>query len=227
MIKTTKAQKRQLYDFRLPRGKRELSCVKRPFFIYYAAPLNRPILTSPFPLESFVQMCCPHNVSHLTCRYQLIEEVAIRHYNWTSVWNCLSDIVPGSPRTLILSSNNIERLPPCSLSYLTRLEALDVSHNKLTHVSQSLLWNLTRLKTLDLSWNHLSDLEEPLFDDNPNLGVLHLHNNDLVTLPTLVSWLAPGHHLAQCWNIVNLIRRWNINRNSYILIQENTFENVV
>ena len=34
-----------------------------------------------------------------------------------------------------------------------------------------------------------------------------------------------------CWNIVNLNHRnqlqWNIKQNSYIFIQENTFENVV
>ena len=38
-------------------------------------------------------------------------------------------------------------------------------------------------------------------------------------------------HLNRCWNIVNWTRRnklqWNFNRNSYIFIQENAFENVV
>ena len=42
---------------------------------------------------------------------------------------------------------------------------------------------------------------------------------------------APSHYLNQCWHIVNWTLRnklqWNLNRNSYILIQENTFENVV
>ena len=41
----------------------------------------------------------------------------------------------------------------------------------------------------------------------------------------------PSHYLNQCWNIVNFNLRnklqWNINRNSYIFIQENAFENVV
>ena len=40
-----------------------------------------------------------------------------------------------------------------------------------------------------------------------------------------------GHYLNQCWNIVNLNIRnklqWNFKRNSYILIQDNGFENVV
>ena len=46
-----------------------------------------------------------------------------------------------------------------------------------------------------------------------------------------VNWPASSHHLNQCWNITcwtlgnNL--QWGINRNSYIFIQENTFETVV
>ena len=43
--------------------------------------------------------------------------------------------------------------------------------------------------------------------------------------------MAPSHYLNQCWNIVNLNLRnklqWNLKRNSYIFIQENTFENAV
>ena len=46
--------------------------------------------------------------------------------------------------------------------------------------------------------------------------------------------LSPGgrsHNLNQCWNIVNWTPRnnllWNVNRNSYIFIHENQFENVV
>ena len=40
-----------------------------------------------------------------------------------------------------------------------------------------------------------------------------------------------SHYLTQCWNIVNWTLRnkiqWKLNRNSYIFIQENTFEKVV
>ena len=46
----------------------------------------------------------------------------------------------------------------------------------------------------------------------------------------LVAWPAPSHYLNQRWNIVNWTLRnklqWNLNRNLYIFIQENTFENV-
>ena len=41
----------------------------------------------------------------------------------------------------------------------------------------------------------------------------------------------PSHYLNQCWNIVNLTLgnklQWNLNRNSFIFIQENAFENNV
>ena len=52
-----------------------------------------------------------------------------------------------------------------------------------------------------------------------------------VGLMWLVAWPAPSHYLNQYWNIVNWILgnriQWNLNRNSYIFIQENAFENVV
>ena len=45
------------------------------------------------------------------------------------------------------------------------------------------------------------------------------------------SWSTPRHYLNQCWNIVNLTLRnksqWNVNRNSFIFIQENAFEKKV
>ena len=46
-----------------------------------------------------------------------------------------------------------------------------------------------------------------------------------------LAWSAPSHYLNKCWNIVNWTPRnklqWIINRNSYIFVQENAFENVV
>ena len=45
-----------------------------------------------------------------------------------------------------------------------------------------------------------------------------------------VAWSAPSHYLNQCLNIINWtlrnIFRWQFDRNSYVLIQENAFENV-
>ena len=43
--------------------------------------------------------------------------------------------------------------------------------------------------------------------------------------------LAPSHYMNQCWNTVNSNLRnklqWNLERNSYIFVHENVFENVV
>ena len=47
----------------------------------------------------------------------------------------------------------------------------------------------------------------------------------------LVACSAPTHYLNQCWRVVNWTLgnklQWNSNRNCNIVIQENTFENVV
>ena len=47
----------------------------------------------------------------------------------------------------------------------------------------------------------------------------------------VVTWLAPSHYLKQCWNIVNVTFgnkfQWNLNRNSYMFIHENAFENII
>ena len=47
----------------------------------------------------------------------------------------------------------------------------------------------------------------------------------------LVACPSPSHYLIKCWNIVNWTLwnklQWNLNRNIYILVKENAFENVV
>ena len=46
----------------------------------------------------------------------------------------------------------------------------------------------------------------------------------------IYAWSAPSHYLNQRWNIVNWTignqLQWNLNRNLYIAIQENSFENI-
>ena len=62
---------------------------------------------------------------------------------------------------------------------------------------------------------------------------MHIHVYASVTSANIDSdnGLAPSHYQKQWWNIVNWTLRnklqWNFNRNSYIFIQENAFENVV
>ena len=60
--------------------------------------------------------------------------------------------------------------------------------------------------------------------------VTHICVNKL-TIISSDNGLSPSHYLNQCWEIVvwttrNLLK-WNPNRNPYIFIQENAFENVV
>ena len=43
----------------------------------------------------------------------------------------------------------------------------------------------------------------------------------------LGAWTAPSHYLNQCWNIVRNKLQWNLDRNSYIFIQENASGNIV
>ena len=47
----------------------------------------------------------------------------------------------------------------------------------------------------------------------------------------LVAWPAPSYYLNQCWNIVDRNIRsklqWNLKRNPYIFIRENSFQNIV
>ena len=59
----------------------------------------------------------------------------------------------------------------------------------------------------------------------------HICVSELTIIGSDNSWPAPSHYLNQCWNIVNWTLRnklqWIFNRNSYIFIHENAFENVV
>ena len=142
----------------------------------------------------------------------MVEEVALRHYNWTTVQQCLSNSLPGTPRILILTSNNITHLAPCSFSGLTELETLDlscnhlkllsldlffscslsltklnilnVSHNKITQVSVSphRFCNTPRLKTLDLSWNNITFISNSMFTGLGSLVHLILRVNYIKTI---------------------------------------------
>ena len=71
--------------------------------------------------------------------------------------------------------------------------------------------------------------------------MVHMYINPLRPSDTCVTgliimssdndWPSPSQYLNQCWNIINWILGnkllSNLNRNSYVFIQENTFENVV
>ena len=118
-----------------------------------------------------------------TSRYELVDEVALRHYNWTTVQNCWCNSLPGTPRILILTSNNITHLAPCSFSGLTRLETLDISYNRLKHLSLSLFspcsLSLTKLKILNVSNNKITHVSPHRFCNTPRLKTLDLSWNNI------------------------------------------------
>ena len=64
-------------------------------------------------------------------------------------------------------------------------------------------------------------------------GILHLTHWGRVThiYVSKLAWPTPSHYLNQCWNFDNCTLgnklQWNLNRNVYIFIQENAFENLV
>ena len=61
--------------------------------------------------------------------------------------------------------------------------------------------------------------------------VTHICASKLNIIVSDNAWPAPSHHLNKWWNIVNWTPRnklrWNLNRNSHIVIHENAFENII
>ena len=61
--------------------------------------------------------------------------------------------------------------------------------------------------------------------------VTHICARKLTTIGSDNGWPAPSQYLNQCWYIVNWTPgnkpQWNLDRNWYIFIQENIFENDV
>lgn len=83
-------------------------------------------------------------------------------------------------RSLNLSYNTMYDLDPVDLQQLTKLEVLDLSHNRLGSMTRSVLSNLVNLKSLNISFNpfalvdperfrHLHKLESLSFHNMPNL----------------------------------------------------------
>ena len=81
------------------------------------------------------------------------------------------------------------------------------SGNRLALQQQTITWiNVNSMKPSDAT-NHHFFRQQPVF------------------------WPAPSLYLNQCWSIINWNIgnkfKWNLNRNSYIFIQENAFEYIV
>ncbi|XP_014390327.1 PREDICTED: leucine-rich repeat-containing protein 57 isoform X1 [Myotis brandtii] len=84
-------------------------------------------------------------------------------------------------RTIDLSNNKIESLPPVIIGKFTLLKSLSLNNNKLT-VLPGELCNLKKLETLSLNNNHLRELPST-FGQLSALKTLSLSGNQLRALP--------------------------------------------
>ncbi|XP_016000416.2 leucine-rich repeat-containing protein 57 isoform X1 [Rousettus aegyptiacus] len=84
-------------------------------------------------------------------------------------------------RTIDLSNNKIESLPPMIIGKFTLLKSLSLNNNKLTVLPDELC-NLKKLETLSLNNNHLRELPST-FGQLSALKTLSLSGNQLRALP--------------------------------------------
>lgn len=141
---------------------------------------------------------------------------------------------------LYLANNGIENISGVPFFYLTRLETVDLSHNKLTEIAElfqfqmhpnklrklSLAYNairdipgdafgeLSSLVELDLSYNIISDLTEEPFFNLTKLEILRLNNNRIKDLNGAVNSLQNLKHLYLRGNQIQ-----NIDEESLMIIK--------
>lgn len=84
---------------------------------------------------------------------------------------------------LILSSNQLSRLPEDVFWNLTALEYLDLSENQLASLPGTIFNGLLGMKTIHLNHNNLSKLDPKMFEDQAVIEQLFLSDNKLETLP--------------------------------------------
>uniref|UniRef100_A0A1B6E451 LRRCT domain-containing protein n=1 Tax=Clastoptera arizonana TaxID=38151 RepID=A0A1B6E451_9HEMI len=82
---------------------------------------------------------------------------------------------------LLLDHNELESLSG-ALSGLTKLQKLNISHNRLTQISKDDFIDADDLRILDISYNKLTTLEELSKTDLPNLEELKATHNALTVL---------------------------------------------
>ncbi|XP_074861389.1 amphoterin-induced protein 3 [Carettochelys insculpta] len=88
--------------------------------------------------------------------------------------------LPPTATTLDLSHNDLFQLHSRWLAALPRLQALRLSHNRITDLSPQALHNATALRHLDMSSNHLRAVEKHYFEALLRLEELLLYNNWIV-----------------------------------------------
>lgn len=84
---------------------------------------------------------------------------------------------------LVLSSNQLSKLPEDIFWNLTALEYLDLSENQLTSLPGAIFNGLLGMKIIHLNHNNLSKLDPKMFEDQILVEQLYLSDNKLETLP--------------------------------------------
>ena len=114
----------------------------------------------------------------------------IRHYNPITIQSYETCYLFYLVRILILSSNQITRLPRI---YSMSVNSIDLSCNQLTNISIFIHSNLPDLHTLNLSWNKIEFLQDCL-QTFRNLRLIDLSHNRLqrVALRIFYGYLYPG-----------------------------------
>ncbi len=125
------------------------------------------------------------NTNNCDCYYQCPLECSCKHsFDLTKNYiNCsdrylnrIPSNIPYSTTHLNLNNNQIKSLEK-NLTYLTKLQYLSVSNNRLDHLSNDEFSTLTKIEDLDLSSNQIQTIGSRTFSTMFNLKHLYLHNN--------------------------------------------------
>ena len=154
-------------------------------------------------------------VSRTDVSWLWLQELAIRHYNYTII-HCRKLLPIRYAQIIILSSNRITHLPRC---YFPHIYSLDISHNQLTNISQLMRSRMPTLQSLNLSWNNINFLQQNYFKDISRLFQIDLSHNQLEQVPSILSYRVPDPRTDQpsIWYLP-LLRLLNLSNNQLIYL---------
>uniref|UniRef100_A0A6C0EAI8 Uncharacterized protein n=1 Tax=viral metagenome TaxID=1070528 RepID=A0A6C0EAI8_9ZZZZ len=135
---------------------------------------------------------------------------------------------------LNLKYKKLKEIPP-NIKYLTKLQTLNLSENKLKKIKENTFDNLTNLQQLFLGSNELRIIKENTFDKLTNLHYLDVGNNQLTEikenafdrLTDLTHLYLNGNKLKEIkeniFDKLTNLQTLNLNSNKLTKIKENTF----